>query len=210
MNYFISFEGLDGAGKGTQLLELEKAIRDHSNHFFGNKYSNIWTTREPTKTTDAGKRISEAIKAGIDGESASRLFVEDRIQHCKRIKENLADSYVLCDRYDLSTLGYQMTQGIDLSKLIEMHKYNMADGCLVPDVTLFFDIPAEVAYKRILARGHPLESYEKLPFLQKLEENYNTVIKTLEESGRKITRINANQNIGNVTQELLERLSNLE
>mgnify|MGYP001811027204 CR=1 FL=1 len=86
--YFIAVEGIDGSGKDTQLFELVKAIREDDNKPFGNKYSNVWITRNPTKITPAGIKISNLIRQRqVSGEEAAELYVKDRIEHTQIIKE---------------------------------------------------------------------------------------------------------------------------
>ena len=209
-NYFITFEGLDGAGKGTQIKNLIENIQNGKNNIFGNKYTNIWLTREPTKVTESGKEISEAIKKGVDGITASKLFVQDRIEHSKLIKDILNHSYVICDRYDISTLGYQMTQGIEFETLYNMHKYGEDFGTLIPDITIFLKISAKKAYERIISRGEDLESYEKIDFLEKLEMNYIAIIEDLKKRGRKLIEINAEQTPQEVSLDILKKLGEIQ
>lgn len=205
--YFITFEGIDGSGKDTQLFELVKAIKNDDNFPFGNKYSNIWITRNPTKITKSGKEVSTLIREGsIDGKTAARLYIQDRIEHSKIIKQFLKYSHVLSSRYDFSTLTYQYVQGIDFDELYEAHKFGELDGCIIPDITIVFEIPAEISFKRIIKREEKREYFERLDFQKKLVEAQKICINKLREKGRKIIVVNANQKIEKVREEMLRKI----
>ena len=206
-NLFITFEGIDGCGKDTQLNKLVEQIREDDNFPFGDKYSSVWITREPTKLTDQGKLISQKIREqDVSKEEATKLYIEDRIQHSKLIKEILSHSHVCCSRYDLSTLSYQMTQGMDFDYLYELHKYGQFNGTLIPDITIIFLIDEEIANKRINSRNGITECFEKREFQKKLVDNLNFCIEKLEKKGRIIIQVNANQPIEEVSKEMFEKI----
>lgn len=208
--FFIAFEGLDGSGKDTQLSKLVDEIKSSKNSLFGDKYSNIWITRQPTKITKSGIEISEKIKQEhVSKEEATKGFVQDRIEHSQIIKEILKHSFVLTSRCDFSTLVYQNAQGMDLQELYAMHNYNEELGTLIPDITLVFRIPAQVGLSRILGGRQevPKECFEQLEFLQKCEEKEQEVIEYLKrKDGRCILKINANQSVEEVTKEMIVKL----
>lgn len=207
-NYFITFEGIDGSGKDTQLFELLKAIKNDDGYPFGDKYSNIWVTRNPTKITKPGIEISNLIRTSdVDGVTAARLYVQDRIEQTKIIKDILKHSHVLSSRYDVSTLTYQYAQGEDFDKLYDSHKFNEENGCIFPDLTIIFQIEAEVSFNRISSRGEVSECFEKLDFQKKLVDAQNFCINKLIEKGRNIIIVNANQSIEEVTLEMFEKIS---
>ena len=207
--YFITFEGMDGCGKDTQLNKLVSQIREDDDYPFGNKYSTIWITREPTKIFNEGKQISKKIRDGsVTKEEATDLYVGDRIKHSRLIEEVLENSHVLCSRYDLSTLSYQMTQGMEFEDLYQRHKYGEKDGALIPDITLVFTLPEEEAYSRVSGRGQVEEFFEKRDFQKQLENNMQFCIDELRKKGRVIIEINANQPIEDVEKEMYEKIYN--
>lgn len=207
--YFIAFEGIDGCGKDTQLHKLVEAIKEDDNYPFGNKYSNIWVTREPTKITENGIKISNLLREKeVSKEDATKYFVNDRIEHSKIIKEILKHSQILISRYDLSTLSYQMTQGMNFNDLYKLHKYDKEEGCIIPDITLVFDLPVEIAFERMAKRNSQKEFFEKVEFQKKLRNNLFYAIKELEKrDGRKIIVINANQSKEKVTEEMNKKIN---
>ena len=198
---------MDGSGKDTQLGLLASAIRDDELEF-GDKYSPMWITREPTKITKAGQEISQLLLSKeLSKEKASELFIKDRIQHSKIIKEQLKHSIVLSSRYDVSTLTYQVAQGEDFEKLYKEHNYNSQEGALIPDITLIFDVPVEVSLQRINKRAGKQEVFENEVFLTKLYTIQNQIIDQLKSKGRNIILINANQSIEEVKEEMIEKLN---
>lgn len=207
---FITFEGIDGSGKTTQISKLLDFIRDEKNSF-GGKYSTVWVSREPTKLTDSGKAISSAIRERVvSAEEATDLFIKDRIEHTQnfilpRLREG---SYVILDRYDLSTYAYQMTQGIEFEKLYQLHRYDN-DGAVIPDITVVFDVPARVALDRIAKRNGWVEQFEVPAFQIKLERIQNEAIQLIQklQPQRKIIRVNTNQTVEAVTKELIQKVS---
>jgi len=210
-NLFIAFEGVDGCGKDTQLNNLVEILREENSPIsFGNKYNTIWTTREPTKITKSGVEIAKLIRnREVGGDEATKYFIKDRCEHSKIIKGILEHSHVLSSRYDFSTFLYQTTQGQDFNEIYKMHKYNEKDGALIPDLTLVFNLPEEVAFKRLSQRNSISECFEKRDFQQKLEQNLiQTIYKLNEKDGREIVIINANQSINNVKLEMISKINN--
>ncbi|MEM4182107.1 MAG: dTMP kinase [Candidatus Pacearchaeota archaeon] len=163
---FIVFEGIDGSGKTTQAIKFANYL------FSKNKYKNVLLTREPYED----KKIREILHLEENpyskAELLSKLFVEDRKKHLKKViwpalKRNID---VVCDRYSLSTLAYQQAQGVQLKKLLKMHK-----GLLIPDIIFLIDISSEVAMKRMgndLKRGVEQKFEKEKSFIEKVRRNY--------------------------------------
>jgi len=164
---FIVFEGIDGCGKGTQLLLS-------ANYLFNlNKNIDLYLTREPTRDF---KEIRERMKRGVnvkdDKEWYAEQFIADRVNHSKEyIYPSIRKgTHVLSDRYKHSTLSYQHTQGMDFNRLVQMHKEH--PEILVPDLTLIYDCPAEIAFERRRKEGLTEVFDKDLDFQEKLRENY--------------------------------------
>ena len=87
-----------------------------------------------------------------------------------------------------------------------MHKYGDKNGCINPDITLIFDVPADVSLNRAKTRGETVECFENLEFLKKARDWHLKVAKYLEKKGRKIIIVNANQTKEEVTKEMLQKV----
>jgi dTMP kinase len=175
MPFFITFEGIEGSGKTTQLLRLLEYLQ-------GLDYQ-VVATREP-----GGCPISDSIRTLLldpaNDEMASRtellLYSAARAQHVVEfIKPALAaGKIVLCDRFSDATTVYQGEgRGLDRKKLEEINEF-AAEG-LTPDLTLLLDYPAEEGLQRARERNQVgnLESegrfeLETLTFHQRIRQGY--------------------------------------
>jgi len=125
---FIVFEGIDGAGTSTQLIESVRYLESLD------KYQDVLRTHEPWKSGEIKRKLAEDRDAYSDGLKMAELYVQDRIQHTKELVQPILDKgvFVLSDRYSMSTCAYQSTQRVDLNELIKMHDLSRV---LVPDIT---------------------------------------------------------------------------
>ena len=208
-NLFITFEGIDGSGKDTQLHILSNLIRNEKIKSLGNKYSNIWITREPTNITKSGIKISNLLLTkNIKKEDATKYYIKDRIQHTKIIKKQLKYSIVLCSRYDYSTFLYQTSQGENFEKLFNLH-YKKFKKCIIPDITIIFKINLKTHLKRCQKRKHKKEFFEEKNFQKKLISNQNKILKKLKKQQfkRKFIIINGNKKIEEVSKEIINKLN---
>lgn len=146
---FITFEGIDGCGKSTQVSRFEATLRERG--------ISLIVTSEPggTKIGQAIRRILlHADNTHIVPLAELFLYEADRAQHVSEvIKPALeAGKWVICDRYFDATTVYQ---GVGLGhreKLIQQINREATLGCQ-PDITFLLDCPAEVGLERI-ARRH--------------------------------------------------------
>ena len=145
----ITFEGIDGCGKSTQMRLLEQYLAERG--------FTVVSTREPGGT-DLGKKIRSAL---LDGERGSveplaelLLYAADRAQHVRQvIMPALAEGkVVLTDRfYDATTVYQGYARGFDLALVNQLNE--LATGGLKPDLTLLFDLDVESSLKRTWKRG---------------------------------------------------------
>lgn len=146
---FITFEGVEGCGKSTQIALLRDYL-DAAGH-------EVVVTREP-----GGTPIAEAIREvlldpahGAMGDTAELLLYEAaRAQHVhEKIAPALAaGQVVLCDRFADSTTAYQGAgRGLAAETLNELHR--LAAHGLWPDLTLLIDLPVEAGIQRARDRG---------------------------------------------------------
>ncbi len=144
---FITFEGIDGSGKSTQLAMLAAKLRDAG--------YDVVTTREP-----GGTPLGVALRAAFletDGPVAPMAellsFAADRAQHVEHLikPEVAAGKIVISDRYADATFAYQGA-GRGFTKEQVNSVITLATGGLTPDLTLFFDITPDEAIRRMSDR----------------------------------------------------------
>jgi len=145
---FITFEGIDGSGKSTQLRMLSGELRSRG--------VDVITTREPGGTP-LGRRLREAFletEETVAPIAELLLFAADRAQHVELlIKPSLADGrIVISDRYADATFAYQGA-GRGFPEATVRQIIQLATGGLKPDLTLFFDISVEKALERMISQG---------------------------------------------------------
>jgi len=144
---FITFEGIDGSGKSTQLRMLAGDFRARG--------IDCLTTCEPGGT-QLGRRLREAFletEETVAPMAELLSFAADRAQHVEfLIKPMLAEGrVVISDRYADATLAYQGA-GRGFTERQVNHVIELATGGLKPDLTLFFDITVEEAVRRMVTR----------------------------------------------------------
>lgn len=160
---FIVFEGIDGSGKSTLVLNLVKLLWKHK------KNDHILITREPTSGF-YGQEMRRLLKEKVDpvtlGEKMLELNFKDKVNHVNNsIKPSLEKNYyVLCDRYMYSSYVYQGLQGITDERLKEIYK-----NLLRADVWFLLDLPPEKAITRLSGEK---DIFEKVELLTKLREKY--------------------------------------
>ncbi|HMJ09688.1 MAG TPA: dTMP kinase [Pyrinomonadaceae bacterium] len=140
---FITFEGIDGSGKSTQLRLLAGDLRQ--------KGIDVITTCQPGGTP-LGRRLREAFletEETVAPLAELLLFAADRAQHVEfLIKPALAEGrIVISDRYADATFAYQGA-GRGFSENTVNEIIELATGGLKPDLTLFFDISVDTAVSR--------------------------------------------------------------
>lgn len=144
---FITFEGIDGSGKSTQLQMLAEVLAARG--------LDCVTTREPGGTS-LGSRLREAFLETTETVTPMAellAFAADRAQHVEfLIKPAINEGkIVISDRYADATFAYQGAgRGFPVEKVLSV--IDLATGGLKPDLTLFFDISVETAMSRMLVR----------------------------------------------------------
>jgi dTMP kinase len=184
---FVTFEGVEGAGKTTQLKLTEAWLQSLSYQ--------VKTTREPGGT-ELGTSIRALLLQG--GEVSDRaellLLMADRAHHVETvIKPSLAQGYiVLCDRYYDSTIAYQgYGRGMDLEQIAQINR--IATNGLQPDLTLWFDLDVKVGLSRAKQVSGQPDRMERLDL--EFHQNVAQGFRELAEQDRdRIVRIDASQN----------------
>ncbi len=141
---FITFEGIDGAGKSTQLAFLAEHLRARGH--------DVLVTREP-----GGTELGEALRAlvlnvDMDPRTETLLMFAARAEHLARVIRPAlaAGRWVVCDRFSDATFAYQ-SGGRQLPPEAVTALEQWVHPDLVPDRTLLVDVPPEVAAQRLAA-----------------------------------------------------------
>jgi dTMP kinase len=163
---FISFEGIDGAGKSTHLEWYAERLREAGR--------DVLLTREP-----GGTGLAEALRAllldePMDAQTELLLMFAARRDHLeRRVRPALAaGTWVVCDRFTDSTLAYQGAgRGGSVERIHVLADW--VHGDLWPDRTYLFDLPAEEALRRrTLARPADRFEAEDLAFFERVRAGY--------------------------------------
>lgn len=163
MERFITFEGIEGCGKTTQIKLAGSFLRQHQ--------IPLVMTEEPGGTP-MGRRIrkillNKAPEEEICTEAEILLFSAARIQHVRNvILPALEDGkVVLCDRFYDATIAYQgFGRGADIRFIKEIIEYSTSG--LKPGMTILFDLPVEVGLKRAMNRISLLKEASKEAVLE--------------------------------------------
>jgi dTMP kinase len=173
---FIVFEGIDGAGKTTQIARLEAKLRAEGRR--------VMVTAEPTVSVTGGllRDALGGISKRTAGEMAA-MFVLDRIFHnvnpVTGIEKMLADGVdVICDRYYYSSLAYQGSE-TDFDWVANMN-LNCPE-IRRPDCCIFLDLTPEQSLARINADRVSREIYEEESRLQAVRDKFYHVFDLLRE-----------------------------
>jgi len=207
---FLTFEGIEGCGKSTQLLRLADRLRA------GGTEPKL--TREPGGTELGVALRSLLLEDGgarVDPAAELMLYAADRAQHIVEIIRPAleAGSIVLCDRFLDATLAYQgHGRGLPLAPMQELHRNAPLD--LRPDRTLLFDLTAEVALGRARRRNEELGvttsegrfENEALAFHRRVRDGYLAL--ALAEP-RRIRVIDADGTIDAVSRRVCDALGDL-
>ena len=157
----IDLEGIDGCGKSTQSKFLMEKFEENNEKTI--------ILKEPT-SGKYGKKLWEMLsgKRKATTEQILDLFVMDRKEHVdEKINPALKEGkIVLMDRYYYSTMAYQAAAGIDINRIRKDNEFAPK-----PDIVLIFDLPADLAMKRV--KGHSVaDVFEKEEHLEKVREAY--------------------------------------
>ena len=200
---FIVFEGIDGAGKTTQIELLEKRLRKAGRL--------VHRTAEPTESVTGGL-LRDAL-SGVSKRTPcemAALFTLDRIFHnvnpVNGIRKMLEEGYdVISDRYYYSSMAYQGSE-TDAAWVRDM---NLAcPEILRPDLCIFLDLTPEESMARITRRQGTQEIYETVEKLTAVREKFFRVFEELKTTDR-ICVVNAARYIDQIHKEIA-RLLELE
>ena len=187
--WFISFEGIDGAGKSTHIEGLAQWFKDRGHV--------VTLTREPGGTPLAEKFRALALHEVMDPLTEALIMFAARREHLIHVIEPALarGEVVLCDRFTDATFAYQgggrnFDWGV-LKTLEQMVQNVPATELRQPDLTVWFDLPPAVAAERLSTARIP-DKFESQPqsFFQAVRDGY---AKRLQENPSRFAQIDANQ-----------------
>ena len=198
---FIVFEGIDGAGKTTQINLLANYLREQGRA--------VYCTAEPTETVSGGllrDALSGASRRTVCEMAA--MFVFDRINHnvnpVNGIQKMLADGFdVICDRYYYSSLAYQGS-GTDPEWVSNMN-LNCPE-IMRPDVCVFLDLTPEQSMARINRNRATQEIYENEEKLTQVRNQFYCVFEQLRERDN-IQIVNAYRSVEEIHADIVALIS---
>ncbi len=150
---FITFEGVDGAGKSTHIEAFAQALRQHG--------KTVISTREPGGTPLGEKLRALLLHEAMHLETEALLMFAARREHIAQVIRPALDrgDWVISDRFTDASFAYQGGgRKLSLDKLRVLEEWVHAD--LQPDLTLLFDVPLNVARER-LNRSRTLDKFEQ-------------------------------------------------
>jgi len=203
---FLTFEGIDGAGKSTHIGALADALRAQGR--------TVTLTREPGGTPLAEQLRSLLLHQAMDPLSEVLLMFAARRDHLVHVIEPALQQghVVLCDRFTDATFAYQgHGRGFDLQVLSTLETWvQTVPGLTVPlassalrqpDLTFWFDVPPEVAASRLAGARDP-DKFEALPvsFFERVAAGYAA---RCAGAAQRFVRIDAQQPMEQVWAQLL-------
>jgi len=171
---FISFEGIDGAGKSTHIEALAQAFRDAGR--------TVVLSREPGCTPLAEQLRQLALNAPMDALTEALLMFAARRDHLQQVIEPALarGDVVLCDRFTDATFAYQGGgRGFDTAVLTQLERWVQAVDALgsgelrQPHLTIWFDLPPAAAAQRLAGARVP-DKFESQPlvFFERVAQGY--------------------------------------
>ena len=194
---FISFEGIDGAGKSTHIEGLAAAFKAQGRQ--------VTLTREPGGTPLAEKLRELVLHDAMDPLTEALLVFAARRDHLNQVIEPALarGDVVLCDRFTDATFAYQGGgRGFDLAVLHQLEHWvqGRAEGLRQPDVTVWFELDPAIAAERLASARVP-DRFEAQPvaFFQHVSNGYAA---RAEADVQRFVRLNAAQTREAVWQQL--------
>jgi dTMP kinase len=163
---FITFEGIDGAGKSTHIDAVAQRLRDAG--------ATVVCTREPGGTPLAERVREMVLHTTMDVLTEALLVFAARNDHIREVIVPAlgAGHTVLCDRFTDATFAYQGGgRGAPVAVLDQLEK--LVQGELQPELTIWFDLPAAMAAQR-RAQARAADRFERqdLAFFERVREAY--------------------------------------
>jgi len=193
---FITFEGIDGAGKSSHIAGVTEFVRAHG--------FTVVSTREPGGTPLGEKLRELLLHEDMHLETEAMLMFASRREHLAQVIEPALarGDWVVCDRFSDATYAYQGGgRGLDKQKFAELERW--VHGHLQPDLTFLFDLPPTVAGQRIAAQGRNLDRFEQeqADFHVRVRQAY---LERAAAAPQRIQVINADQSLEDIKKQVEE------
>jgi len=201
---FISIEGVEGAGKSTQVSFIHDYLNDLG--------KTVIVTREP-----GGTALSEKIRSLLLTPSSPAMAVDTelllmfaaRAEHIAKVISPALQrgDWVLCDRFVDATFAYQGGgRGVSQRRIQTLADWTLHG--LKPDLTLLFDLPVALGLERVIQRQEAIDRFEqeKVDFFEKIRENY--LHRAIAEPDR-IKVVDASLSIADIQGQLIQLLKPL-
>lgn len=198
---FITFEGIDGAGKSSHVEWVAEALRQRG--------ITVHVTREPGGT-ELGEKLRELLlNEPMHLETETLLMFAARREHLARLIEPALarGEWVVCDRFSDATYAYQGGgRGLDRAKFLALEHW--VHEHLQPDLTLLFDLPLDVARERIVLANRVLDKFEqeRADFHERVRQAY---LERAHGSPARFRVIDANRSIDDIRKQLEQIISTI-
>lgn len=198
---FITFEGIDGAGKSSHVEWLAEALRQNGRV--------VHVTREPGGTALGEKLRELLLNEPMHLETETLLMFAARREHLARLIEPALNrgEWVVCDRFSDATYAYQGGgRGLDRAKFLALEHW--VHEHLQPDLTLLFDLPLDVARERIVLANRVLDKFEqeRADFHERVRQAY---LERAHGSPGRFRVIDANRPIDSIRKQLEQIISSI-
>lgn len=196
---FIVFEGIDGAGKSTQIELLSRALAQRG----------IITHKSAEPTSyPSGQKIREVLsgRVKVTDDELAVMFAKDRENHNTNadcgIEALLSQGITaISDRYYYSSLAYQGVQ-IGLERVMSLNLDN--PDIRRPDLCIFLDLEPQQSLERIEQRHISAEIFETYEYLDKTRKTFISVIELLRDRGENIACIDASRSVEEISSDVLK------
>ena len=201
---FISLEGVEGAGKSTQVSFIHDCLRSLG--------KTVVVTREP-----GGTELSEKIRnlllepspIAMANDTELLLMFASRAEHISQVIYPALHrgDWVLCDRFHDATYAYQGGgRGIQRQRIQQIADWTLRG--LIPDLTLLFDLPVELGLKRVIERQGTTDRFEreKVDFFKKIRKSY---LQSAKAEPNRIKIVDASLSITEIQKQLTQLLKPL-
>jgi len=193
---FITFEGIDGAGKSSHIAGVVSLLQGCG--------LTVVSTREPGGTPLGEKLRELLLHEPMHLETEAMLMFAARREHLAQVIEPALErgDWVVCDRFSDATYAYQGGgRGLDKQKFAALEQW--VHGHLQPNLTFLFDLPPAVAGERIAAQGRVLDRFEqeRADFHRRVREAY---LERAAAAPGRIRVINADQALDQIKKQVEE------